>query len=297
MMLSQAFAAIKNVFSETAIPGKPRSASRDTLAKINAEIEAAREAAVSIERRIVHLKSTIEAGEQAGRELQISVGSAAGAAALAAFSGGRENRIARQVADAEHAAWAAAVARRALPVAENDLAAARAEIARLEDAKKAAIKTVLIEHGDLMARRYVAAFEELCAVHDQIVGFARGANVSNVILASTALEIPRFDLPKLKCADGFTTYLKHIPKNQDIHAASIAWSRFAARLADDPNATVSAELDAVLSSEVVSKTGRHPEHDTTVISWVRKRDEPAVTVDELLYGGDEPREWRVRTLA
>jgi len=275
-----------------------KSPAREELAAIGADIEAARRVVESVKGRIADLESIIAAGVAAEGELQHAIASPQGAAALAAFSVGEQKGVVvRHVNNAERAAQAAEVAKRALAAAQRDLATAGAEVVRLEGAKKRTIAAILIDHGDVIARRYSEAFRELGEIHDQLVGFARGIGGAgygaNIVLATEKLEVPRFGLPSLACRGDFSTFMTHTPAVQPIGAAALAWSRFAHRLGDDPHA----EASEVFSPDLLNEVGRHPEHTRSIISRVRERAEPDLTVVGGVIVRDEERPRRQIKLA
>jgi hypothetical protein len=283
------FDSIRTFFTATEIE-KPAAPERDELASVLDEIKGARERHAAIQASIASLKATIEGGGAAECELNALVASPSGVKGLAEFvAGGDKGAVSLGVDRTTRAVQAADVARRALPTVESELAKANAEIGRLEEKKAQQIGSVMISHGDLLAQKYIEKFREFAELHDQIVGFARGCNSigcgSGVIMATEPLEVPRFNLPSLACSDVYTTFLRHVPNQQTVAAAAMAWAKFGTRLAQDPHADVGADLLAELATEV----GKHPEHRTSglVRHPPRERDEPEVK--QALFGGDRPR--------
>lgn len=283
------FDRIRALFSGKAAAESKSTSARVELAQTNRDLDAAREAVKSVEGRVAHLKSIIDAGAAAERDLQTAIASPQGAAALAAFSSGEvKGPVARQVGTAERAAQAAEVARRALPEAEHDLAAAGAEVVRLTERKQRQIQRIVCDHVDrIVARRYAELFREIGEVHDHLVGCARGYNgMLGIVLATAPLEVPRFELPPLPTGDVFSTFLRHVPDQQTIQMAARAWSRFAARLVEDPEADVTTGIEAAFSSEFLGQQAGRSEHTSTITRRVRERNEPAGSVDEILQSAE-----------
>jgi hypothetical protein len=284
------FDSIRKFFLTPAEIEKPLAPERDELAAILDEIKAARERHAAIQASIASLTATIEGGVAATRELNALVANPSGVKGLAEFvAGGDKGAVSLGVDRTARAVQAADVARGALPTVEGELAKANAEIAHLEEKKTKQIAAVMISHGDILAQKYIEKFREFAELHDQIVGFARGCNNigcgSSVIIASEPLEAPRFNLPSLACSDVYTTFLRHVPNQQTVAAASMAWSRFGTRLAQDPRADVGADLLAELATEV----GKHPEHRTSGLIRHQRRERAEPDVNQVLFGGDRPR--------
>jgi hypothetical protein len=291
------FDRIKALFARVANGKSALSSERGELGAIIRQIKAANKTLIELQDTAANLAATVTAGTAAQRELHALVASPSGAAGLADFSAGRDkgrselapvSPVSISFDKASRAVQSADVARHAIPIVEKEIAQANAEIARLEGQKKAKIQALLIQHGDWLGQKYREAFEEFCHYHDQIVGFARGSGCTNVVLTGETIEVPRFNLPSLAPSDVFSPFLRHVPNSQSIAAASIAWSRFAGRLATDPQADVSAELQPDLADQV----GRHPEHGSEVKLSIRERHEP--DLNEVLYGEvDRPRRHKI----
>lgn len=274
------FDRIKSLFTTE----RTRSPARAQLAQINVDIASAQGTVSKAEERVASLQAIVTGADTAERELQAAIGRPAGPKALAQAAAGRGNAIGDHVDKAARAAQAAEAAKRALPAAEQAIGAAGAEIVRLENLKRKIIAEILIEHGDQIAKKYAATFAELCDLHDQLNGFARGVGSTGhgagIVLSSEPLEVPRFELPSTPSSGGFySPFLRHIAKVQTIAAASLAWSRFAVQLMTDPDAEVSSNLTPSLADEV----GRHPEHLKTITPTIRER--PALHDENLLITG------------
>ena len=177
---------IRALFSDHANSSE-RSPARAALAKTFKDLEAAEEEVKDREGVIANLKRTIEAGAAHVREFEL-ITSPSGAAGYAAFALGEKSPMAEHAGKVEHAAQAADHARRALPIAERALANASAEVVQLRERKSQQISSIKIEHGDVLARRYDAKRRELSEIHDQVIGFARGCNLPNIVLTTKPYE-------------------------------------------------------------------------------------------------------------
>ena len=201
--------------------------------------------------------------------------------------------MAEHAGKVEHAAQAADHARRALPIAERALANASAEVVRLRERKSQQISSIKIEHGDVLARRYDAKRRELSEIHDQVIGFARGCNLPNIVLTTKPYEVPRFDLPATPSGDVYTRFIPHVPDNHAVGAAAAMWSRFSADLTGDPYA----EVSAVSSSDPIGEVGGEQERTKSIMITRRPREELAGGVDAILLEQHEIKERRHVRLA
>jgi hypothetical protein len=234
---------------------------RQQLVAIDAKIAAARQGVARIEEQITRLKFIIAAAAPAAQDLQEAVADD-GAAELERYAAGDRDdtsAIARRIAAAESTARAAAAARAGLPRAEQQLSLAVDGAAILERNKRDLINAVMIEHGDAIAKRYRAAFEELANLHDELVGFAQGARTAgftDVQMVTAPIEAPKFRLPAMQTQpmlgsgavpfslhgtakaahETFSPYLTHKSDSATVTAAARLWGAFAARLAADPQA-------------------------------------------------------------
>ena len=210
------FDRIKTLFMTAAEIEKLPAPERDALAGINAEIMMARETQSAVEQSIASLNATIEAGTVAERDQLATLASPSGAAGLAEFSAGRDRGpVSRSVDKTLRAVQAADVARRFFPVAEENLKKARAKIVQLEAAKNKKMKEIKQEHGDRLARQYIDDVQRMFESHDQLVGFSRGSSSAGlgdtVVMSSETLEVPRFNLPSLRCKTDYSPFLTHVP--------------------------------------------------------------------------------------
>lgn len=233
----------------------PARRERSELASIMQDIRAAVEKVKKLEASAAELRSTIEAGELAEKALVALAASPAGPTGLTAFVAGEsEGEIARGVDKTQRAVHAADVARRALPLVESEIAAACAEVARLDSAKEQKIVEIVRAHGDRLGQKALKAFQDYTACHDQLIGFARGAASArcgvNVLLTEDEVEVPRFNLPSMPCGDSYSVYMTHIPEPEAIAIAARAWSNFVAELRSDVQADVAAHLSLGSPGEV-----------------------------------------------
>jgi hypothetical protein len=282
------FDRIKSLFvAASAGKDKPSSPDRDELATILDEIKAARDRHAAAQASIASLTATIEGGVAAECELNALVASPSGVKGLAEFvAGGDKGAVSRGVDRTARAVQAAEAARRALPKFEGDLAEANAEIARLETSRKNKVFEIMTKiYGDRLAQQYLLIFRTLGYFHDHIAGYSRGCNIAgsgSVVMSSEMLEVPRFNLPSLACTGPYSPFLTHVPDQQTVSAAALAWSRFARRLAEDPYADVGADL----SSDLVAEVGRHPEHGSELV-WLPRRERHEPDLKEVIYGGED----------
>jgi hypothetical protein len=265
----------------------PRPGSRRALFDAEAALTGARSHVAQIEGRIARLRSIVDAGAPAARELQNAVADD-GAIGLAEFARGDGGTIAGLVASADAASRAADVARTALPDAERDLADAVASVRRLEADKHAAIEAILLDQGNRLAQRYAKAFRDLCTAHDELSGFARGVALAgfatDVAMASRPLEVPRFRLAALAVGEIYSTIIRHVPVDRVINGTSVLWTRFAKRLAENPIADMNEIIAAMDKDELWTAALPRPH---LVISH-RERDEPG-NANEVLYDAPRPR--------
>lgn len=83
--------------------------------------------------------------------------------------------------------------------AQDALERARAEVIRLGDEKQTEIGRYMTTLADETARKYKAAFEECCRLHDELMGFANRTSqfMGEVAMVVEKLKVPRLNLPSL----------------------------------------------------------------------------------------------------
>ena len=118
------------------------------------------------------LERIIREASEADTALQTAVAED-GAVALTAFAQGEaapDSDITTLLANAENTSRAAVAARAALPRAQANLANSQEQITHLENQRQQAIRDFLVMLATDYGRKYMAAWNELCSVHDILVG-------------------------------------------------------------------------------------------------------------------------------
>jgi hypothetical protein len=212
----------------------PMIPSRDRLLFVAGELAKAESVVAELEARVARLSTIVADADVAHAELQQAI-AADGGQSLGLYASGQaagDSEIAKLIVADETASRAAVAAKSALPKATSDLEAARAEVVRLGQAKSAEIGEFLMMKADGLARKYHAAFVELCRLHDEITGFALGidSNVGDVVLAIEPLKVPRFALPSLQTSAEYDPFLRHKPSAHIVESAEATWRAGRARL-------------------------------------------------------------------
>lgn len=258
----------------------PATRERSELAAIMQDVRAAMKRVSTLETGAAELRSTIEAGASAEKQLVTLAASPVGPTGLTAFvAGEREGEVARGVDKTQRAVNAAEVARRALPLVESDVAAARAEVARLDTAKEQKIVEIMRAHGDRLAQRALKAFQDYTACHDQLIAFGRGAAAArcgiNVILTEEEIEVPRFNLPSMACVGDYSPYITHNRDHEAVAIGARAWSNFVAELRSDVNSDVDTHLASGDAGDL------NPAHTSgLVVHPLRQRPEETQLVND-----------------
>jgi hypothetical protein len=227
----------------TSIRSKPTEAvSRERLRHFDGEVSKAKSAVADLERRIERLESIIIDADAAHRALQLAIVNDGGVA-LASYSTGAasaDSEIARLVMAAETSARAATAAKAALPHAQASLENARGQLVSLGEERNAELNRVIAMLADGEARAYQKAFDEMCRLHDQLVGYASvaQANLGDVQLIIDPVKVPRFALPSLGNADA-DPFLRHRTNDIVVSDAAKTWSSVRARLVADVDADLS----------------------------------------------------------
>jgi hypothetical protein len=211
----------------------PLIPSRDRLLFVAGELAKAESVVSDLAARVERLEGIISDAASANETLQAAIAQDGGVA-LSEFAAGtaKDDAMARLVIEEENKRKAAVAAKSALPKASADLEAARAEVLRLGEAKSAEIGEFLMMKADGLARKYHAAFVELCRLHDELTGFALGIDsaVGDVVMVFEALKVPRFNLPSLKTSAEYDPFLRHKPATHIVESAAATWRAGRARL-------------------------------------------------------------------
>jgi hypothetical protein len=113
-------------------------------------------------------------------------------------------------------------------------------LAELNEQRIAEAARVLANMADVHGRAYEKAFNELCRLHDSLVGFAAVAegNQGDIRLIQDPLRAPRFALPSMGSMDA-DPFLRHRENELTIGASARTWTAVRDRLAADAQADIS----------------------------------------------------------
>jgi hypothetical protein len=217
---------------------------RERLHFFDNELAKAADAVTDLEKRVATLEGIAIDAIAAEKQLQAFIAQDGGTDALLIHSSGNskpDDPVAKLIAAAKASAEAAAPATIALPIAQDALARAKTEVARLGEEKNAEIGRYLTTLADSTARKYKAAFELCCSLHDEIMGFADGTSqyMGQIALVVEELRLPRFNLPSLACLNEHDPFLRHRANSHAVAASSKTWSAVKARLVLDVDADLS----------------------------------------------------------
>lgn len=286
---------------------KTAMASRKSLAALSSEIAQARGKVAQAEDRVSRLQTIAAEEATAARALQAATEDDHGVG-LELYASGRDTPIAGLVTAADAAAKAAAVARAALPAAQNALANSKDVVVQLEGRKRTLVSEALIEHGDILAVKYRAKFIELGALYDELLAFAQGTGAAGYadvrMLDSYALEVPKFKLPAMNpptpfrkeatfsrhglASDnlGYTTFLRHEVDTRQVEANAEVWTQLASELCADPGADVT-NLPAFVEPSLAPGDRKR---GGLIIHKPRQHDEPSL-LDAGLIPGPSSGRW------
>jgi hypothetical protein len=218
-------------------PAKPEG--RERLRHIDREVSKAHDAVAELEKRVERLKSIIADADTHHRTLQLAIAADSGLA-LARYSEGNadaDSDIAKLVNLADTSAKAATVARAALPHTETMLNDARSQIPALAEQRNAELNRVVALLADADAQAYRKSFEEMCRLHDCLVGYAQvaQASIGDVQLIIDAVKTPRFALPSMGNSDA-DPFLRHRVNEFTVNASAKSWTAVRERLEADADA-------------------------------------------------------------
>jgi hypothetical protein len=218
---------------------------RERLHFFDGELAKANAAVTDLEKRVATLEQIGIDAATADKALQLFLAQADGVAALQAHAAGHskpDDQIAKLIAAQKATSEAANPAKTALPLAQDQLERARAEVIRLAQEKSKEIGRYLILLGDELAREYKKKFAELAILHDQIQGFAAGAAIydDNVVMIHEPLKTPRFGLPTLTLGQTENDpFLRHTPSSRTVGQSTETWAAVRARLESDVDSDLS----------------------------------------------------------
>jgi hypothetical protein len=223
-------------------PAKQKPAGRERLRHFDSELAKANQAAAEIEARIQRLEKIISDADSAHDRLQVAILVDNGAS-LASYSSGQatdDSEIGRLVIAADTTARAKAAAVAALPSAQASLQNVREQAVALDAERVAELNRFIATLADVEARAYQKAFEEMCRMHDRLVGYARVAenNIGDIRLVEDPLKTPRFALPSLGNSDS-DPFLRHRTNDHVIAESERMWSSVKQRLQADTDADLS----------------------------------------------------------
>ncbi len=217
---------------------------RERLHFFDAELAKANAAVEDLGKRVATLENIGVEAVAADKALQTFIAQDGGTDALLAHSSGTskpDDEVSKLIMAAKSTAEASLPAKTALPLQLEKLAAAKSEVARLGEEKNAEIGRYLTTLADSTARKYKAAFEECCRLHDELMGFADGASLymGEIALIIEELRTPRFNLPSLACLNEHDPFLRHRANSHTVAASSKTWGAVKARLQLDVDADLS----------------------------------------------------------
>jgi hypothetical protein len=215
---------------------------RERLRFIDGEVRKANDAVADLEKRVERFGSIIADADANHRALQTAIANDGGVA-LAAYSAGNapaDSEIAKLVTLAETSSKAATAAKAALPSAEAMLANARLQVKELGEQRNAELNRVVALLADSDARAYQRAFEELCRIHDRLVGYSNvaQASIGDVQLIIDPVKTPRFALPSLGNSDA-DPFLRHRVNDFTVNESAKSWTAVRQRLEADVDADLS----------------------------------------------------------
>jgi hypothetical protein len=211
----------------------PKTVGRERLRHIDGEVAKANEAVTDLEQSVARLNTIIADADTNHHALQDAI-NADGGRALADYSAGKsdpDSEIAKLVTIAEASAKAANAAKAALPTTESMLSDARSQVTALGDQRLAELNRVVAMLADADARAYQKAFDEMCRLHDRLVGYASvaQASIGDVQLIVDPIKTPRFALPSLGNSDA-DPFLRHRENEIAVAESARQWATVRQRL-------------------------------------------------------------------
>jgi hypothetical protein len=219
-----------------------KPAGRERLIYSDEQIGLAKQAIAELEQKIERLEEIVSSADVHHRSLQACI-EADNGRSLADYSAGdvpADSSIGRLVLLSDNSRRAAIAASAALPSAIAQLVNAKSQLYELGEQRAQEMHRVLIALGDLDAQAYRKAFDQMCRLHDQLVGFASVAqvNLGDVQLAVVPLATPRFAFPSIGGHVDSDPYLRHTPSSLTVSESGRKWTEVRERLSADANADV-----------------------------------------------------------
>jgi hypothetical protein len=234
---------VSNPEASSVTPIKKTQVGRERLKNFEEQIALAHNAIEDLEQRIARFDAIVDEAKGAERELQDIINSDGGVA-LAAFAAGLakpNDPIVKLIAHAKSSAEAADAAKVAPPRTQSMLEDVRAQLVALITDKNTEINAVLASLADIDGQAYSKAFDELCILHDRLVGYSETAQstLGDLRLTTEPLRAPRFVLPSMGGSD-HDPFLRHSPGGSSLTIAASAkrWSEIKSRLENDATADV-----------------------------------------------------------
>jgi hypothetical protein len=214
---------------------------RDILRDFSASLVAARKRVASIEEEVERLNLVVGEGAKVAQTLQNDIASDGGRSIAAMVTGGETPPAMASLIGIELAARAASAR---LPVAQAELADAKAASQRAEVENIKAVRNLLLIEATKKANEHRAAFDTLARLNEDMIGCSfglpptetLGQEIHNLV---TPVEVPGFNLG----AGSYSPTLRSIPDEGRIAKATARWNSARQALLDDPEADYLAILD------------------------------------------------------
>lgn len=216
---------------------------RDRLRFFGQELAKARDAVAELDARQDRLVAIINDADAAREALQDAV-EADGGIALSDYAAGNapDSDIAKLIAREKITAEAAGAAKSALQAASNMLAAAKAEVSRLEAERDGAISAYLLLRADEKGRAYMQVARALFRLHDELRGISQalttGAYGGDLIMGEVQVVVPRFNLPSVADPNEFLASIVHGADERVVLAEAQKWSEARTRVLQDSDANL-----------------------------------------------------------
>ncbi len=235
----------QSVATQTA-PTRKLTDERDVLRSRSAEVTKTEQAIAEMTANVGRLERIIREASEADTALQTAVAED-GAVALTAFAQGEaapDSDITTLLANAENTSRAAVAARAALPRAQANLANSQEQITHLENQRQQAIRDFLVMLATDYGRKYMAAWNELCSVHDILVGInaslpPASATESELRMSTLPISAPRFNLAGVAHKSEWLATIEHRAQDHAVQDVTDKWQAARSRLTENVEADVS----------------------------------------------------------
>lgn len=221
------------------------------LAELDRQIVGADDTLTQLTSKVDRLESVIANAETQSATLNALMAEDDGTALERLAAGEGDASDIGVIAERVHrAAQAATAARVALPGAQAAVTAQQERLEGLQRDRTAKVLAVTLDRADKVAVQYKRTFEHLAELHDELraASLAVSQNRGDAFsLVDEALEVPRFELPALRCEGVYSTYLRAVPDAGRINARAGWWRGLIRALTADP---VSADLNAAVFEDI-----------------------------------------------